>query len=424
MLLGILALGGLGLGTILLTQSRRHRRGANQGPDQVQTVKIDDFSFSTDAPAEEAPHGPVRVDWMNMQHPINPDQLHTYEIDGVRGVGMVVIRDPATGAIIGSRGGWIDRDGKEHTYSPDAQNDYIKKEVDSVGDMGEVELSDADIQASLEKQDILNSDLSQADLDESQHKREILEGGALPTEKTILTAVEQDYINGLAHRSNIGIADVPRKDGSPGGSGGPDDARTAELPRGTQHETGHTTTGPDDSTSSGRGHVVSSTPSTGSTGGDNDGKGDGKVSGKGDNKEGKGYGASDGGDGGTDGKKETGDGKGSGTDGEKPKPTKGDSSMPGPDGGGDGNTGGRGIFRPGQGFAGGTGPDPNIERIGRPGGVGDLNTGPGQTGGRSTGEPDLESNSGGDINAAHPGAGGRLAPSEGVGTDVGDPASG
>ena len=407
--LGILAVGGLGVGSILLTQSRRRTNGdakpgatpgaGGTGPAQMLIHKIWELAGSDGAPA---PTVPERVDFRDAVG-VAPQQRGAFNIDGVSSDGVSIMRETEDGPAMGVRGSTIDRDGKEHSVSPDAQNDFVKKyKLGPENPSPEADLSQADLDATQDKRDILAADLSQADLDASQDKRDILAGNDYLTDKTILTPVEQEFINSRARREGGDFRQKERVPGSPG--------------------TGGSIPGSGGGALSGHGTVVSSTPSTGSTGDGNDGKGDGKVSGKGEGKTGKGYGTSDGGsdDGGTDGggKKETGDGKPTG--GEKPKPTKGDSSTPG-EGDGDGNAGGHGIFRPGQGFAGGTGPDPDLDHLGRPGGIGDMGGGPGQTGGRSTGEPDLDTHSGGDIGAAHPGMGGRLAPSEGVGTDTGDP---
>jgi hypothetical protein len=414
--LGILAIGGLGAGSILLTQSRRRRNGGGKPagtPGAGGTGPAQMLSHQSDAPVatkiefEEIPDpssGPVRVGWMGIQHPVSPDQLHTYDINGVSSEGTVVMRNATTGAFEGSRGGWTDQDGKYHALSADAQDDFIKKAFDTASDNPGSDLSQADEDAGRDKQDILMADLSQADLDASQDKRDILAGNDNLTDKTILTPVDQEWIEHQARREG---GDYRQKEGAPVLPGG----------GGAGRGTGGSIPGSGDGDLSGHGKVVSSTPSTGSTGGGGK-KETGGDGGGGGKKE-------TGGDGGGSGKKETGgDGGGdSSDDGDGKKPLKEvDEGMPDPDGGGgDGNTSGRSPFRPGQAPSRGSEPDTDIERPGGLGRVGQMGGGPGQTGGRSTGEPDLDTHSGGDIGAAHPGMGGRLAPSEGVGTDTGDP---
>ena len=381
--LGILAVGGLGVGSILLTQSRRRTNGdakpgatpgaGGTGPAQMQIHKTWALAGSDGAPA---PTVPDRVAFRDAVG-IAPQQRGAFNVDGVSSDGVSIMRETEDGPVLGVRGSTIDRDGKEHSVSPDAQNDFVKKK----GGMYDPEgpLSQADLDATQDKREVLAADLSQADLDATQDKRDILAGGATPTDKTILTPLNQEWIEHQARREG---GDYRQKVGVPGSPGG----------GGVGRGTGGSTPGSGGGDLSGHGKVVSSAPSTGSTGGKKE----------------------TGGDGGGGGKKET------GSDDGKPKPTKGESATPG-EGDGDGNAGGHGIFRPGQGFAGGTGPDPDLDHLGRPGGIGDMGGGPGQTGGRSTGEPDLDTHSGGDIGAAHPGMGGRLGPSEGVGTDTGDP---
>jgi hypothetical protein len=435
--------GGAGLGTILLTQSRRRRSGggkaggtsgsAGTGPARMLSHKVEASSGSVEGPAP-ASTGPVRVGWMDIQHPTNPDQLGAYDINGVSSRGMGVLRDATTGQPVGFWGSWIDGDGKEHSLSPNAQDDYIKKAADAAGDNPGGDLSQADLDAgqakqdilageggefvkkgvdaasenpmgalstadaadSLAKQEVITNDLSQADLDASQAKQDILAGGARATDKVIFRPVDQEYIDGVGRRENNG--QVVNKEGSIGGL---DDGDTP----GVGHESGHSSGVSGDgysSTNSGDGNDGKVKPKEG---------GDGGPSGGSDSSDGK-----DKPKGGDDGGK----GDGSDTSDAKPeKPKGGDDSMGGPDGDGDGNRGGHpGMFGGGP---GGTSPEGDFERASRLG-RGVVTGGDPGTGSGTGGEGGLDTNTGGQVGGLRPGSGGgRLAPSEGVGTNTGDP---
>jgi hypothetical protein len=399
--------GGAGLGTILFSQRRRRRNGAGKpigAPDRSGAGPDRMFIHRSEAPRS----GKVIIE----EVADSSDAPH---------LGQVIIEDVTD---VVPPAGYVDVGGKAHEFDEDiidrvytvedfnadwdarmaAARDAPLGSVDVGGKGNEFDGPATYVSSTPGGGLVIIEEVAVTPADASTHGGVSIEEihTGKPDGKVVLSAHPlEDAIkeaNRLATAVREGLITGVPGDLGPGGASGGGQSNSTNAGHGSDSWVGHGTSGSD----SGKG--------SGSDGGHGTSKGEGKESGKGEGKEGgKGSG--------------TDDGKGSGTDdGKDPKPTKGDNSTPDPDGaGGDGNASGRGLFRPGQAPSLGSGPDPDLDRLGRLGRLGDLGGGPGQTGGRGVGEPDLDTNSGGDIGAAHPGTGGRLAPSEGVGTDTGDP---